>query len=123
MPAPEHRRHTRLLFAAFIICSLACAFAIGHLTGRWTMARHYARFTHDPPGQDQMEVIGKFIIRSAETIRVDEYMELCEAIERYRQQAPPEQQAGIDATLSVMRERRAERASQRPTVEYITEGK
>jgi hypothetical protein len=75
----------RLLFAALVVCSLAFSFSVGHLTGRWAMTRHHAPFTRDPPGQEQMEVLGEHIIRSAERIREDEYVELREAIERYRQ--------------------------------------
>ena len=86
------------------------------------MARRYAQFVHDPPGQEQRAVPGEHIIKAAERIRQDEYAELREAIERYKKQAPPEQQAGIAASLLVMRERRAERASRRPTIEYIAEG-
>src|SRR5262249_5217240 len=113
----------RLLFAALVLCSIVLAFGFGCQAGRWTVARRYALFVHDPPGQDQMEVIGEHIIRSAERIREDEYVVLREAIERYQKQAPLEQQAGIDTSLRVMKERRAERASQRPVILHIAEGR
>jgi len=123
MPAPDTGRPARLHFAALVVCSLAISFAIGHLADRWSMAGRNAQFVHDPPGQEQRTVLGEHIIKAAERIRQDEDAELREAIERYQEQAPPEQQAGIAASLLVMRERRAERAKQQPVIPEIAEGK
>jgi len=45
-------------------------------------------------------------------VREDEYVELREAVERYRGQVPAEQRAAIDECLRVMLDSREERASQ-----------
>jgi hypothetical protein len=123
MPAHEQRHPAVPVFGALIVVALAISFAVGHLTGRWSMARRNAQFVHDPPGQEQRAVLGEHIIKAAERIRQEEYAELREAIERYKKQAPPEQQAGIAASLLIMRERRAERAKQQPMILDIAEGK
>jgi hypothetical protein len=42
MSAPEPRRSAALIFAAFVVLAVAVAFILGHLSGRWAFARHYA---------------------------------------------------------------------------------
>jgi len=73
MPAPDTGRPARLHFAALVVCSLAISFASGHLADRWSMARRYAQFVHDPSGQEQRAVLGEHIIKAAERIWQDEY--------------------------------------------------
>ena len=112
-----------MLFGVFIVAVLVVVFILGHLTGRWTVARHYAQFSSNPSSADQQAKLGECIIRSAQGIREDEYAGLRKAVERQRETALPEQQVVIDTSLRVMRACRAESAKQRPTVEYIEEGR
>jgi hypothetical protein len=123
MPENEPRRPVVPGFGALLVVALAISFGVGYLAGRWSTARRNAQFVHDPPGQEQRAVLGEQIIKAAERIRQDEYAELREAVERYKKQAPPEQQAGIAASLLIMRERRAERAKQQPMILDIAEGR
>ena len=123
MPAPVHRRPPILLFAALVVIALGVSFAIGHLTGRWTVHRRYARFSFDPPSAVQQTKLGEHLISVSQVIRQDEYLDLRSAVERYREQAPSENWSVIDECLRVMQVCRDERAKQRPMVEYIAEGK
>jgi len=106
MPTHDPRRSAALVFAAFVVLTVAVAFVLGHLSGRWAVARHYARFSHD---EDWRAAQNAFLISAGTRIREDEYVELREALERHRAQAPAEQRAGIEASLRVMRESRIER--------------
>jgi hypothetical protein len=123
MPTFPSGRAVRLLFMVFIVCALALSFALGNLTGRLAVHRHYARFSIDPSTADLQEKLELHIIRSAQRIREDEYVELRTAVERHKAQAPAEHGPIIDECLRAMRERRAESASQRPKVEWIAEGR
>jgi hypothetical protein len=56
MSAPEPRRSAALIFAAFVVLAVAVAFILGHLSGRWAFARHYAvQSVHDRDCQQSPE--------------------------------------------------------------------
>src|SRR5262245_57974648 len=119
MSTPTRGRFVTLLFGAFVLYSVLFAFGLGYQTRKWTEPK----LSWDQPTPDQHAALGEHLRRSAQRIREDERVLLCQAVERHKEQAPIEQHAAIDDCLRVMRECRAKWAKQPSVVQAFADGK